>query len=113
MEAHMQVILYAAQISEIIDENLSGNAKEVGTYFMEKLKSIPDVKEVRGKGLMIGVEFNSNIANDVKYNASEEGLLMTAVRPAVIRFVPPLNVTKEDCDKAWEILNKVVTELIA
>ena len=102
-----------AQISEIIDENLSGNAKEVGAYFMEKLKSIPDVKEVRGKGLMIGVEFNSNIANDVKYNASEEGLLMTAVRPAVIRFVPPLNVTKEDCDKAWEILNKVVTELIA
>lgn len=102
-----------AQISEIIDENLSGNAKEVGAYFMEKLKSIPNVKEVRGKGLMIGVEFNSNIANDVKYNASEEGLLMTAVRPAVIRFVPPLNVTKEDCDKACEILNKVVTELIA
>ncbi len=102
-----------AQISEIIEENLSGNAKEVGAYFMEKLKSIPDVKEVRGKGLMIGVEFNSNIANDVKYNASEEGLLMTAVRPAVIRFVPPLNVTKEDCDKACEILNKVVSELVS
>ncbi len=101
-----------AQISEIIEEDLSGNAREVGAYFMEKLKSIPDVKEVRGKGLMIGVEFNSNIVNDVKYNASEEGLLITAVRPAVIRFVPPLNVTKEDCDKACEILNKVVSALI-
>ncbi len=101
-----------AQISEIIEGKLPQNAKEVGTYFMDKLKDIPDVKEVRGKGLMIGVEFNSNIANDVKYNASEEGLLMTAVRPAVIRFVPPLNVTKEDCDVAIEILNKVVSELI-
>lgn len=102
-----------AQISEIIEEDLPGNAKEVGAYFMEKLKSIPDVKEVRGKGLMIGVEFNSNIANDVKYNASEEGLLMTAVRPSVIRFVPPLNVTKEDCDVACDILNKVVSQLVS
>ncbi len=101
-----------AQISEIIENDLAGNAREVGAYFMDKLKSIPDVKEVRGKGLMIGVEFNSNIANDVKYNASEEGLLMTAVRPAVIRFVPPLNVTKEDCDKAYDILYKVVNELV-
>lgn len=101
-----------AQISEIIEEKLADNAKEVGAYFMEKLKSIPDVKEVRGKGLMIGVEFNSNIANDVKYNSADEGLLMTAVRPAVIRFVPPLNVTRDDCDKAWEILNKVVSELV-
>lgn len=80
---------------------------------MDKLREIPEVKEVRGKGLMIGVEFNCNIANDVKYNASEEGLLMTAVRPAVIRFVPPLNVTKEDCDKACEILNKVVSQLVS
>ncbi len=101
-----------AQISEIIDENLASNAKEVGAYFMDKLKNIPDVKEVRGKGLMIGVEFNSNIANDVKYNASDEGLLMTAVRPSVIRFVPPLNVTKEDCDKAYDILYMVVSELV-
>lgn len=102
-----------AQISEIIEEDLSGNAREVGAYFMDKLKSIPDVKEVRGKGLMIGVEFNSSIANDVKYNASDEGLLMTAVRPSVIRFVPPLNVTKEDCDIAYDILYKVVSELVS
>lgn len=101
-----------AQISEIIEENLSDNAREVGAYFMDKLKSIPNVKEVRGKGLMIGVEFNSNIANDVKYNASEEGLLMTAVRPSVIRFVPPLNVTKAGCDKAYDILYKVVSQLV-
>ncbi len=101
-----------AQISEIIEEKLPENAKVVGEYFMDKLQNLPNVKEVRGKGLMIGVEFNSDIANDVKYNSVEEGLLMTAVRPSVIRMVPPLNVTKEDCDMAYDILEKVVNKLI-
>ncbi len=101
-----------AQISEIIDEKLSENACEVGEYFRDKLKALPEVKEVRGKGLMIGVEFTKDISGDVKYNAAEAGLLLTAVRPSVIRLVPPLNITKADCDKAFNILNKVVKELV-
>lgn len=101
-----------AQISEIIDNNLSDNSREMGEYLREKLTNLPDVKEVRGRGLMVGVEFNHNIATDVKYNSAENGLLITAVRPAVIRLVPPLNITKEDCDKAFVILNKVIKELV-
>lgn len=101
-----------AQINEIIEGKLPENAKRVGAYFMEKLKSLPCVKEVRGKGLMIGVEFNSDISNDVKYNCADKGLLITAVRPSVIRLVPPLNVTETECDKAFYILNKVVSALI-
>ena len=84
----------------------------MGEYFRNILLKLPHVKEVRGKGLMIGVEFDKEIATDVKYNSSDEGLLITAVRPSVIRLVPPLNVTKEECDKAFEILNKVVKELV-
>ncbi|MGN0368739.1 MAG: aspartate aminotransferase family protein [Wujia sp.] len=102
---------YAA-LGEIIDENLSENSKKVGAYFREKLAKLPGVKEVRGLGLMIGVEFERDIATDVKYNACDEGLLLTAVRPAVIRMVPPLNVTEQDCDQAYEILEKVVRELL-
>lgn len=101
-----------AQISEIIEKNLSENSQEVGAYFREKLLELPHVKEVRGRGLMIGVEFDKDIATDVKYNACDAGLLLTAVRPAVIRLVPPLNVTKEDCDKAFVILNAVVEALV-
>ena len=101
-----------AQVKEIIDNNLPDNSKNMGEYFASKLSTLPGVKEVRGKGLMIGVEFNKDIATDVKYNASDEGLLITAVRPAVIRLVPPLNVTKEECDKAFDILNSVVNKLI-
>lgn len=101
-----------AQISEIIEKELSENSTKVGGYFMEKLKSLPDVTEVRGRGLMIGVEFGHDIATDIKYNASDEGLLLTAVRPSVIRLVPPLNITTEDCDKAFDILNSVINDLL-
>ena len=101
-----------AQIKEIIDNDLSANSKAMGEYMREKLSKLPAIKEVRGRGLMIGVEFTKDIANDVKYNSADEGLLITAVRPGVIRLVPPLNVTKEDCDKAFDILNSVVGKLV-
>ena len=101
-----------AQIKEIIDNDLSANSKAMGEYMREKLSKLPAIKEIRGRGLMIGVEFTKDIANDVKYNSADEGLLITAVRPGVIRLVPPLNVTKEDCDKAFDILNSVVGKLV-
>ncbi|MBQ8924139.1 MAG: aspartate aminotransferase family protein [Lachnospiraceae bacterium] len=101
-----------AQISEIIDNNLSKNSKDMGEYFREILKTLPEIKEVRGRGLMIGVEFTKDIATDVKYNAQEAGLLVTAVRPSVIRLVPPLNVTKDECDMAKDILERVIKKLI-
>ena len=101
-----------AQIKEIIDNKLPENSDKVGAYFRDKLAKLPCVKEVRGRGLMIGVEFDRDIATDVKYNSADNGLLITAVRPSVIRLVPPLNVTTEDCDKAFEILDKVVKDII-
>ena len=101
-----------AEINEIIDKKLPQNAKEVGAYFMEKLKALPDVKEIRGKGLLVGVEFNKDIANDIKHNAADEGLLLTVIKPNVIRMVPPLIATKEDIDKATDILVKVTNALI-
>ena len=100
-----------AQIKEIIDNKLPANAEAKGIYFRNMLKELPYIKEVRGRGLMIGVEFTKDIATDVKYNAADEGLLITAVRPNVIRLVPPLNVSTEECDKAYEILKSVISKL--
>ena len=101
-----------AQIGEIIDQKLPENADKIGAYFREKLLKLPCVKEVRGRGLMIGVEFNKDIATDVKYQSADEGLLITAVRPNVIRLVPPLNITEKECDEAFAILHKVVSKLV-
>lgn len=101
-----------AQISEIIDNHLPENSDRMGRYLREKLAQLPDVKEVRGRGLMIGVEFLHDIATDVKYQAADAGLLITAVRPSVIRLVPPLTVTEKECDAAFDILNNVVSDII-
>ena len=101
-----------AQIGEIIDQKLPENADKIGAYFREELLKLPCVKEVRGRGLMIGVEFNKDIATDVKYQSADEGLLITAVRPNVIRLVPPLDITEKECDEAFAILHKVVSKLV-
>ena len=60
----------------------------------------------------LGVEFDKDIATDVKYQAADEGLLITAVRPNVIRLVPPLNITEKECNEAFAILHKVVSKLV-
>ena len=101
-----------AEIKEIINEKLPENAREMGDYFMDKLKTLPGIKEVRGMGLLVGVEFEKEIAFDIKHNAGDKGLLLTAINPRVIRMIPPLIVSKEDIDKAFAILSETVAELV-
>jgi len=102
-----------AQVQELLDRNLADNADAVGNYFMDKLKSLPHAKEVRGKGLLVGVEFDFAGAADIKHNCIDRKLLVTAIGTNIIRMVPPLIVTKEDCDKAYDILKAAVEEAFA
>ncbi|MDR0639983.1 MAG: acetylornithine/succinylornithine family transaminase [Spirochaetaceae bacterium] len=99
-----------AQITELLDNDLAGKAAEIGAYFMEKLKTLPHVKTVRGKGLLIGAEFDSPIGAAVKHAALDRKLLVTLIGDRLIRMVPPLTVSKADCDKAYEILEASVEE---
>lgn len=101
-----------AQITELIDRDLAGNAKKMGEYFMDKLKALPHVKEVRGQGLLIGVEFDDSISGvDVKHGCIDRKLLITAIGARVIRMVPPLILTEEDCDRVFEIIKETVESL--
>lgn len=98
-----------AEIDELLDRDLVGNAKEMGAYFMEELKKLPHVKEVRGQGLLVGVEFDDTVnAVDIKHGCFDRKLLVTAIGSSIIRMVPPLILTKEDCDKAFAILKETV-----
>ncbi len=102
-----------AQINELLDRNLAGNAAEIGEYFKNKLLGLPHVKEVRGPGLLIGVEFDKSIkAIDVKHGCFDRKLIITAIGSSVIRMIPPLILTKEDCDKAYEIIEAAVLSLL-
>ena len=101
-----------AQVGELLDRDLAGNAARMGAYFMEKLKTLPHVKEVRGQGLLVGVEFDDSIKGvDVKHECLHRHLLITAIGEHVIRMVPPLIITEEDCDKAYDIIKASVEAL--
>lgn len=98
-----------AEVDELLSRDLAGNARKMGDYFSEKLKELPFVKEVRHQGLLVGVEFESNVdAVEVKHEALHRHLLITAIGSSTIRMVPPLIITEEDCDKAVAILKEAV-----
>ncbi len=101
-----------AEIGELLDNDLAGNAKAMGKYFMDKLQGLPHVKEVRGRGLLVGVEFDDTISGvAVKHGAFDRKLLITAIGDHIIRMVPPLIITEADCDQAYAILEDTVKSL--
>jgi acetylornithine/N-succinyldiaminopimelate aminotransferase len=97
-----------AQVTELLDNNLAAKARETGDYFAGKLKDLPRAKGVRGKGLLLGVEFDGPIGIEVKHNCLDRRLLVTLIGDRLIRMVPPLTVSKADCDKAIAILAESV-----
>lgn len=99
-----------AEIDELLNNHLAENSEKVGSYFMEKLRTISHVKEVRGKGLMIGIEFDAPLGKNIKHNCFDKKLLVTLIGNSIIRVLPPLIATKEDCDKAYKILKESVEE---
>lgn len=103
---------YAA-VSEMLEKDLAGNAKKMGVYFMKKLSTLPHVKEVRGQGLLVGVEFEDLDSVEIKHACFDRKLLVTAIGSRVIRMVPPLIITESDCDKAYEIIREAVEEVAA
>jgi acetylornithine/N-succinyldiaminopimelate aminotransferase len=100
-----------AAIEEMLDKDLAGNAKKMGEYFASKLRTLPHVKEVRGQGLLVGVEFDGLNSVEIKHKCFDRKLLITAIGSNIIRMVPPLIITEEDCDKAYEIIKAAVEEV--
>ncbi|MEB6170474.1 ornithine--oxo-acid transaminase [Staphylococcus pseudoxylosus] len=92
----------------IIDEDLPGRSLELGNYFKEELEKInhPSIKEVRGRGLFIGVELNEE-ARPYCESLKEKGLLCKETHDTVIRFAPPLIISKEELDFALDKIRSV------
>lgn len=101
-----------ASVSEILDNHLSENAKEVGAYFVEKLAKLPHVVEARGRGLLVGCEYDIPIAMDVKWNTFKRNALITAIGDNINRMIPPLTATKEDVDQVVEIMKAAIEEAV-
>lgn len=97
-----------AAVDVIIEENLPENALKMGEYFREELQKLnaPVIKQVRGKGLMIGVQTEIP-AKEICLKMMEEGVLAYYAHEYVVRFAPPLIINKEELDWAHERISKV------
>ncbi len=98
-------------IRVIVDENMIENSDRMGVYFRTGLNQIDTqlIKEVRGRGLLIAVELNPEAGGARKYCQQLEGLgiLCKETHDNIIRFAPPLVITREDIDWAMENIDKV------
>ena len=99
-----------AALDVIVEENLADRSLELGKYFIAELKKIenPIIKEVRGKGLFIGMEL-TEAARPYCEALKEKGLLCKETHENVIRFAPPLIIDKMDIDWALEKIREVMS----
>ena len=101
-----------AALKVIVEENLIQRAAETGEYFIEQLSEIPSrhVKEVRGRGLLIGVELNEKAGGARRFCEAlqTKGILAKETHERVIRFAPPLVIDKETIDWALPSIREVL-----
>ncbi len=109
----LAAVVGMVSLDVIVEERLPERAHELGNYFMERLRAIPSpyVKEVRGKGLLIGVEIKEEhgTARPFCERLMELGILAKETHHQVIRFAPPLVIQKEEIDWALERIEQVLT----
>ncbi|MEI8314968.1 MAG: aspartate aminotransferase family protein [Verrucomicrobiota bacterium] len=98
-------------VLETIGKNgLMAHARTTGEYFMGELRKLPGIKEVRGIGLMIGVELNVE-AKPVILKMAELGLIGVIAGTHVVRFLPALNVTRAEVDEAVEKMRQTLAAI--
>ena len=111
--------LVCAVASKVLDifkeDSIIENVRVVGKYLREKLdelaRSYPSIKEVRGKGLLLGVEFDKPVADIIKSALTDERLVLINAGSNVLRFIPPLIISKSDVDDALCRLKRVLEKI--
>ncbi len=99
----------------LIENDIPGHARAMGEHLQRRLNELKSrfsfVKDVRGKGLLVAMEFESDIAGQLLTHANAGGLLLNAVKPNAIRFMPPLNVTAGEIDQAMSLLEDALGKI--
>jgi 4-aminobutyrate aminotransferase len=110
---------------DLVEREYAGNAAEVGEYFIDRLRELQTrhevIGDVRGKGLMIGVELVTDraarnpareLCEAVLHRAFHNGLILLSCGVSTVRFMPPLMITKGDVDEAFSILEASLVEAL-
>ncbi|MDH7499792.1 MAG: aspartate aminotransferase family protein [candidate division NC10 bacterium] len=105
------VAFVGCEVLKVIEEeNLVVHAREMGDYFLGRLRGLqekhPFIREVRGRGLLIGVELEFP-GKEIDLRCQERGLLINSLGDKVLRIIPPLNVKREEIDFAVAVLDEV------
>jgi acetylornithine aminotransferase/acetylornithine/N-succinyldiaminopimelate aminotransferase len=104
-----------AVVTTMLEEGVPERAARLGAYFMGRLEALrdrhPRIREVRGRGLLIGLEIDGN-ARAVVRACMDRGLLVLTAGDAVVRFTPPLIITEDDVDRAVAILDEALAEVL-
>ena len=101
-----------ATLTTLREEDLFAASARVGAYFIDRLRALgsPKVREVRGRGLMIGVELKERATKYLR-GLQEAGVLALSAGPTTLRFLPPLILTERDVDEAIGALGGLLTEV--
>ena len=104
-----------ATLKFILENDIPSKVQKNGAYLiaqLNKLKSRHDfITEVRGRGLLAAVQFDSDLTDKVARSCMERGLLVNPVKPNAIRLMPPLTTAKKEIDAAMGILDKVLAKM--
>lgn len=103
------VLSGTVEILNRLDEEFLKDVREKGEYIRNKVSSFKDVSEVRGMGLMIGIDLKNQKAADVAARCVENGLLILTAKQS-LRMLPPLTITYDEIDRGLEILEKTLSE---
>ena len=100
-------------LDELLKPHFLDSVSQKGEYIKSKIKAwnIPYVTDIRGKGLVIGVEISKNPA-EIEKKCLSEGLLFSTAGSNVLRFLPPLNIKYQEIDLGLEILHKVMNSFV-
>jgi acetylornithine/succinyldiaminopimelate/putrescine aminotransferase len=102
-----------ATLTTMLREDIAGQAREKGIYLRRRIEEMkhshPALREVRGRGLMVGAEFDSDISFFPQAGL-EKGILLNVIRGQVLRLVPPLVIDTGELDRAVEIIHTILSE---
>ena len=97
--------------------DLCAHVRAVGGHLLARLedlkKSIPAITQVRGRGLLIAVEFDGDLAAPVQEVATQAGVLLNVTAPNLIRLMPPLTMTEAEADQVVDVLGRVIEQVAA
>ncbi len=107
---HIATAAAKASIEVILEENLCQKARELGEYLVSELNGLKAkygfIREVRGKGLMVGMELDFN-CQDMVDKARERGVLINCAQENVLRFLPPLVIEREQLKRLVDVLDEI------